>query len=129
VCRLSVTIRIEILKLSHFSVKEYLLSSRIQHGPAALYSVSKRLADTFISHTCLVYLMQFDTIDFFNQKFLSSAPLALYAAKFWVPHAKSDDGAIPDVLEASIAKLLEPNQARFINWVRLHDMLTGNPLA
>jgi hypothetical protein len=111
---------IEILKLAHFSVKEYLVSPRIQLGPSAQYGLSKRLSDTFMSHTCLVYLLQFDTIDFFSQRLKSSFPLAWYAATYWVTHARSDDGAIPDALESSIAKLLEPKGAMYINWVLLY---------
>jgi hypothetical protein len=114
----------EILKLAHFSVKEYLVSPRIRHGPAAQYSLSKRLSDTFISHTCLVYLIQFDTIDFFSQRSKSSFPLAQYVADYWGTHAKSEDGAIPDALEAPIAQLLEPNSTRYINWVRLYNKKT-----
>ena len=91
--------RIAILRLAHFSVKEYLISQRIQDGPAVKYSLSKKDANTSISCTCLAYLMRFSNLDCLQPNTIASFPLAEYAAEHWIYHAKSDD------YESLIAKL------------------------
>jgi hypothetical protein len=72
--------------------------------------------------------MQFGTIDLFSKRTKSSFPLTQHAAEYWVAHARSDDGVIPDALDALITQLLEPNGARFINWVQLHDIFMSSPM-
>jgi hypothetical protein len=111
-----------MLKLAHFSVKEYLVSPRIQLGRVSQYGISKRLSDTFISQTCLLYLMQFNTRDTLSRRLEPSFPLAQYAATHWATHARSDDGVIPDILEALIARLLSPYGVPFINFALLYEL-------
>ncbi|KAF3797085.1 hypothetical protein GCG54_00009054 [Colletotrichum gloeosporioides] len=43
------------VRLAHFTVKEYLISSQISKGPAACYSFNENEAHLHISHCCLVY--------------------------------------------------------------------------
>ena len=47
-----------LLKLSHYSVKEYLLSERILKGPAARFHLQERCAQSDIAARCLTYLAQ-----------------------------------------------------------------------
>ena len=47
-----------LLELSHYSVKEYLLSERISKGPAARFHLGERPAQLDISVRCLTYLAQ-----------------------------------------------------------------------
>jgi hypothetical protein len=54
---------VEELKLAHFSVKEYLVSKRIQAGPASKFSILEIPATLTIAQTCLVYLLQFNKPD------------------------------------------------------------------
>ncbi|MCJ1387629.1 hypothetical protein MMC18_000472 [Xylographa bjoerkii] len=89
------------LRLAHFSVKEYLVSDRIQAGPASRFKITK-IADDYIAQTCLAYLLHFnepnvqipDYIDdpyFPNGEYLSEDaeyPLALYATLYWTQHAQ-----------------------------------------
>ena len=46
-----------IVRLSHFSVKEFLVSERTREGRGLKYSVNAELANRSIAMTCLVYLM------------------------------------------------------------------------
>src|ERR1700736_1504323 len=103
--------RVAILRLAHFSVKEYLISQRIQNGPAAKYSLLRKDADTSIAHTCLAYLMQFSKLDSLKPGTIALFPLAEYAAQYWISHAKSDDDTICEMLHGLIANLLEPHCA------------------
>ena len=50
--------KIEELRLAHFSVKEYLISNRVQTGLAFQYDIQE-CAEDRIAQTCLVYLLQF----------------------------------------------------------------------
>ncbi|KAI9881492.1 MAG: hypothetical protein M1830_000055 [Pleopsidium flavum] len=53
------------LRLTHFSVKEYLLSGRIQTGPASAFAVEEVHAHKFISKICLTYLLTLSEADAF----------------------------------------------------------------
>jgi hypothetical protein len=46
-----------VLQLAHFSVKEYLESSRIREGKAAGYRLQERSAHESIAECCLAYLL------------------------------------------------------------------------
>ncbi|KZP08569.1 hypothetical protein FIBSPDRAFT_660462, partial [Athelia psychrophila] len=45
-----------IVKLAHFSVKEYLISDRIKTGIAAQFAMNERLSQLVIAQTCIAYL-------------------------------------------------------------------------
>lgn len=82
------TLAARIVRLSHFSVKEYLVSKRIRTSRASDYSVNTELANRSIAMTCIVYLMRFDTdrLDENRMKTERDVALALYAARHWVDH-------------------------------------------
>lgn len=44
------------LTLSHYSVKEYLLSKRIKDGPAAEFALDEALTKIHVAQSCLTYL-------------------------------------------------------------------------
>ena len=52
-----------IVRLAHFSVKEYLLSDRIQNGPASKFSATDVAANEFIAKSCLQYIFHYDESD------------------------------------------------------------------
>ena len=52
----------ELLQLAHFSVREYLESSRLRAGPANKFAIDKMRAHTFITESCIIYLLQFDRL-------------------------------------------------------------------
>ena len=76
---------------AHFSVKEYLLSSRIQRGSAHKYSLQSTVSHDLLSQSCIVYLLRFETDDFPSGDDISELPLAHYAAEFWFRHAQQTD--------------------------------------
>lgn len=51
------------LRLTHFSVKEYLLSARIRSGPASAFALEEVHAHKFISKICLTYLLTLSEAD------------------------------------------------------------------
>lgn len=48
------------VRLAHFSVKEYLVSDRIQHGIAPHYSIQEIVSNGVLAEDCIAYLLQFD---------------------------------------------------------------------
>ncbi|KAI0383348.1 ankyrin [Hypomontagnella monticulosa] len=66
------------VSLAHFSIREYLMSSRITQGPAAHFSLSEVEAQLHIAHSCLVYYLYCVT----NDK-ADVMPLYDSAREFW----------------------------------------------
>src|SRR3984885_5506799 len=75
-----------IIKLSHMSVKDYLLSQH--HVGATGFGLNERFSHSLIAKTCLAYLLQFENLDMLNQNTIDKYPLAEYAAKYWVRHVR-----------------------------------------
>ena len=48
------------LRFTHYSVKEYLLSSRIREGPASRFSARVSEANLYVAQTSLSYLLLFN---------------------------------------------------------------------
>ena len=72
------------LRLAHFSVKEYLLSDRLDSDIAR--SFQERYARAAISKICLAYLLQFDE-KVVQTDILRYYPLAIYSATYWLINA------------------------------------------
>ena len=80
-----------IIRLAHFSVKEYLVSDRIQ---ASQYSIKEITANIYIAETCLIYLLQFDKPDSLTPRTLEDFPLVGYAGTYWTRHAQWAGGDV-----------------------------------
>ena len=105
-----------VVKLSHFSVKEYLLSTRIEKD----FCISEEASHSKISESCVAYLLQFDSFAPLTDPMLDALPLARYAARHWIDHAKSG-GMDPAVLHL-ILKIFTPEVAALTNWVRISNI-------
>ena len=83
----------KVVKLAHFSVKEYLVSSQITIGEARNYSIQEIDANVRIARDCLSYIL-YITEDICkaashnNRSLRSTFPLAQYAADAWAQHAR-----------------------------------------
>ena len=66
-----------MLKLAHYSVKEYLTSNRLLSSPQFTYYVSSKDSHICITQTCLLYLRHYDQR---QRKALQSHPHALIPA-------------------------------------------------
>ena len=96
-----------VLQLAHFSVKEYLLSDRIQNSKASFYAIVELDANHLIAESCLAYLLQFKTIDCPNESTIKNYPLAQYASEFWLQHVNGREDALSVDLQALIMQLFE----------------------
>jgi hypothetical protein len=79
----------EEVRLAHFSVKEYLLSDRIQSGSASEFGITSIEPDRSISESCLLYILHYDKSDSKTRSYkdLKMYPLLPYACQFWYTHA------------------------------------------
>ena len=113
----------QIVQFSHFSVKEFLTSKRL--GDFSQYHIDPISAHTIFTQACLGFLLRFhgDHIDKVNAK---GFPLAEYAARHWVAHAKFD-GVVQSVKEGPGIKegmetLFDSDKPHFAAWLRIYDM-------
>ncbi|KZP14977.1 hypothetical protein FIBSPDRAFT_896191 [Athelia psychrophila] len=112
-----------IVKLSHMSVKDYLLSDQISSGAAAYYSITASQAHCLIAQTSLAYLVHPGILHSLDNASVATLPLAHYAAEHWTAHFRGCNDIPPPV---SLRKLLShlfvsaPNA--YANWM----VLVGN---
>ena len=112
------------MKLSHFSLKEYLLSERVEKD----FKITGDTAHVKISEISVAYLLQFDKFTPLTEAILQSSPLAQYAAEHWVDHAtfkRKDYGTFngidPGPLKL-ILQLFTPESIAFTNWTQINNI-------
>ena len=105
-------------KLSHFSVKEYLLSSRLLRSIPSFH-ITETTSHSHISKTCLAYLAQFD--ESLKENFLQAWPLSSYAARHWIFHAQSGDIESTSDLQKLATHFLLHDHMR-ANWTLIWDI-------
>src|ERR1700728_4068760 len=116
-----------MIKLSHMSVKDYLLSRH--HVGAAGFGIDEKLSHSHIAKTCLAYLLQFEQLEKWNWNTFVKYPLARYAAEYWVMHVHYGVEEGTDVQQEKLfMTLFQPwHTAPFISWVKIYDI--DNPWA
>ena len=91
-----------IIRLAHFSVKEYLISERIKTQSARYFWLPEIQSHEAIAATCLAYILYFDSKDqSFIEKFICAGwrknmstekyHLADYVCSYWTTHVKIAD--------------------------------------
>jgi ankyrin repeat protein len=82
---------VRIVKLAHYSVKEYLTSDRINLGKASIFRASYSSANSQMTRTSLLYMFHYDSsaANSGSEKDLTHFPLLRYACRFWYSHFKS----------------------------------------
>src|SRR5713226_4746333 len=110
----------KVVQFSHFSVKEYLTSDRLARAEERLsfYHILPEPAHTILAHISLSVLLRLD--DKIDRNAITHFPLARYAARYWVDHAKFGDvsSRIQEVME----RLFDPSKPHFASWVWLYDI-------
>ena len=109
-----------VIQFSHFSVKEFLMSSRFAAKRDTIsyhYHISMTPAHTLVAQACLGILLHLD--ENVTRDSLQRYPLAEYAAKHWVDHARFE--GVSKVVEDGMNQLFEPNKPHLAVWVGIHD--------
>jgi ankyrin repeat protein len=120
----------EVVQFAHFSVKEFLASSRlaISSADVSRFHIPLEPAHTILAKACLGVLLRLvdradgDTVE-------TSFPLAQYAAKHWVDHAQF--GNVSSYIREGMEDIFNPDKYFFSTWVVVYDIdvdLESSPL-
>ena len=110
-----------IVQFSHFSVKEFLTSTRLatSSGSFSYYHIALEPAHIILAQACMSVLLRSDNC--VEQSDVGkSSPLAGYAAKHWVAHVQF--GSVSSRLRKAMETLSDPDKPYFKAWLQLHDM-------
>ena len=108
-----------IVQFAHFSVKEYLMSSRLVESSrdVSRYHILLEPAHTILAQACLVVLLQFD--DHIDRDKIKNFPLAEYAAEHWVKHARVKN--VSSHVEDGMKCLFDADKPHFAAWLWVHN--------
>ncbi|KAH9083702.1 hypothetical protein EDB83DRAFT_38370 [Lactarius deliciosus] len=106
-----------VVQFSHFSVKEFLTSGRIARGRISRFHIPLEPAHLMIARACLALLLQLDGS--VNKATIENFPLAFYAARYWVGHAKF--GNVTSHVQDAIRRVFDPTEPYFSVWSWLRD--------
>ena len=107
----------QVVQFSHFSVKEYLTSDRlaIASRDVSCYHILPESAHTILAQACLGVLLRLD--DHVNKENAGEIPLAKYAAKHWVDHARFKD--VSSRVQDTVEILLDADKPHHAACLRL----------
>ena len=113
----------QVVQFSHFSVKEFLTSSRIgdSSSDVSRFHIFLEPAHTILAKACLGVLMRLgELVD--EDDVEDKSPLARYAAEHWVDHARFDN--VSSHIREGIEDLFDPDKPYFAAWLQVHDIDT-----
>jgi ankyrin repeat protein len=106
---------LRIVQFSHFSVKEYLMSSRLAESgkDVSRYHIQLEPAHTILAQACLGVLLRLDNSVDLNS--IMGFPLARYAAQYWVNHAQF--GNVSSRIADGMDCLFDTDKPHFATWL------------
>jgi ankyrin repeat protein len=110
-----------VVQFSHFSVKEYLTSSRIArspHGEVSRFHIDLEPAHMVMTQACLATLLRLD--ENADKSDANGTPLAKYAARHWVDHAQFEN--VTSRVRDGMDDLFDSSQPHFAAWIEVHDI-------
>ena len=112
-----------VVQFAHFSVKEYLTSSRlaVASGDASNYHIDLKSAHTTLAQAglCVLLRIQYNVEGHTPE----DHPLAEYAARHWTTHAQFED--VSSYLRKGLEYLFDRDKPHFEVWRTLHDIDTA----
>ena len=112
--------RARVVQFSHFSVKEYLTSSRLAqspHGDVSRFHIELEPANTIMAQACLATLLWLDE---HTGESANGSPLVNYAAEHWVIHAQFEK--VSSRLREAMNDLFDSSKPHFAAWLQVHDI-------
>jgi Ankyrin repeat len=112
-----------VIQFSHFSVKEFLTSTRLaQAGDENLrrYSISMTSAHTLVAQASLGILLHLD--ETITKEDLTKYPLAEYAGRHWFEHARFKN--VAQEVDEGLKVLFDPDKPHLSIWVWICDPRT-----
>ena len=110
-----------VVQFSHFSVREYLTSSRLAHSPhghISRFRINPEPAHTIIAQACLATLLRLD--EQAGDSDANAFPLVKYAAQHWVDHAQFEK--VSSHVREGMDDLFDGFKPHFAAWLRVHDI-------
>ena len=109
-----------VVQFSHFSVKEYLISARLATSGQDVsgYHIALKPAHTILGQACVSVLLQLGDHDG-PDDVEKIAPLARYAAQYWVRHAQFED--VVSCIKGT-ENLFDLDKPYFAAWRRLYEI-------
>jgi len=110
-----------VVQFSHFSVKEFLTSSRLlatSTQDVSRYHIALKAAHTIMGQACLSILLRSD--DSIKNGVMKISPLAEYAAQNWVTHAQFEN--VSSYVRKAMESLFDLDRPYFGAWLRLHNI-------
>jgi ankyrin repeat protein len=108
-----------VLQFAHFSVKEYLTSTRLaeERDTISRFHVSMTPAHTIVAQACLGILLDLD--ENITRDGLEDFPLVEYAAEHWAGHARFEN--VSSNVQDGMKRLFDPSKGRFSLLVWIYD--------
>ena len=110
-----------VVQFSHFSVKEYLTSSRLAQSPhrdVSRFRIDLEPAHTIMAQACLATLLRLD--EHAGNSDAKKSPLVKYAAQHWMIHAQVEK--VSSRVRDGMDDLFDSSKPHFAAWLQLHDM-------
>ena len=108
-----------IIQFSHFSVKEFLTSSRLTSSRPSIsrYHVLLGSSHTILAQACLSALLRLD--DSTDEENIRNFPLAIYAAHHWHIHALQEN--VKPRIQSDIERLFDLGKPHYAAWTWIYD--------
>ena len=108
------------VRLSHFSVKEYLFSDRC----ALQSNFQIQVCHIAMAEGCLRYLLHLSKEEPLTEEIVYQFPLARYAAEYWWQHAQKINSISDCEVLALASKLLLSENSTLVSWIQLYNIDT-----
>ena len=115
---------VHMVRLAHFSVKEYLISDRTRSGPAAKYFLEEIPSHVALTKDCIAYLLQVNDLNTSTEELAESYPLLTYAMNQWIMHARLAEESTGFAIE-SIQEFFMEKEKAFRQWPWAKGVLGG----
>ena len=112
--------RSQVVQFSHFSVKEFLTSDRLacSSEDVSRYHILLEPAHTLLAQACLGVLFRSD--DAVHNVNAKNIPLAEYAARYWVDHARFED--VSSYISKAMEYFFDVDRPHWAAWIRVYDI-------
>ena len=110
----------KIVQFSHFSVKEFLTSDRLQMsdvGNICQYYIPLELAHTIFARACLTVILQLGENE--DEERFRALPLASYATQNWLMHTLFE--GVESRIQDSLIYPFDPQKPHFMPWASMQD--------
>jgi ankyrin repeat protein len=112
--------KFNVVSLSHYSVKEYIASQRLQKGALSSFYTSGKLANTYLAECCLFYLLEFNRGEIASELDFKESPLLEYSSCNWMSHWKHASADGQSDLRHLAERFFDPSSSNaYVNWLNV----------